>query len=149
MRPEITSRPGFIAWILGLILAVEASLTRLIFTADNDWVYIFGHPIHMVCAARAHFGIPCPTCGFTRGFVLSLHGDFAQAWRLSPSGPLFAIALLGAMLVCFAFAILQSRGMHARLPHFRTWVQAGALVYGLTGTIVWLATWVATVRRLS
>jgi hypothetical protein len=53
------------------------------------------------------------------------------------------------MLVCFAFAILQSRGMHARLPHFRTWVQAGALVYGLTGTIVWLATWVATVRRLS
>jgi hypothetical protein len=148
MRPGITSRPGFIPWVLGLILALEALLTRLVFTADNDWVYIFGHPIHMVCAARAHFGIPCPTCGFTRGFVLSLHGDFTGAWRLSPSGPLFAIALLGAMLVCFAFAILQSRGMHARLPHFRKWVQAGALVYSLAGTIVWLATWVSTVRRV-
>src|SRR5579871_1463957 len=116
MLSGVTSRPGFIPWMLGLLLAAELAVTRFLLTADANLVYILGRPIHMVCAAKQQFGIPCPTCGFTRGFVLTLHGDWLMAWRLSPSGPLFAIATAGAALVCFLFAILQTRGMSNYVP---------------------------------
>ncbi len=149
MLRGITSRPGFIAWMLGAILVCEILATRLAFTADNDLVYLLGHPINIVCALKQQFGIPCPTCGFTRGFVLSVHGSIGDAWRLSPSGPLAAIAIVGAALAFFAFAFLQRRGMYARVASFKRWVGAAALVYGMAGTIVWLGTWISAVRALT
>jgi uncharacterized protein DUF2752 len=149
MLRGITSRPGFIAWMLGVILVCEILATRFAFTADNDLVYVLGHPINIVCAAKQHFGIPCPTCGFTRGFVLSVHGNIGGGWRLSPSGPLAAIAIAGAALAFFAFAILQGCGMYARVAVFRRWVGAATLAYGVAGTIVWLGTWISVVRALT
>jgi hypothetical protein len=145
----LPSRPGFIAWMLGFILVLEILVTRFALSADNNLVYVLGHPINIVCAARQHLGIPCPTCGFTRGFVLSVHGNILDAWRLSPSGPLAAIAVAGAALACFIFAILQGRGLYSRITSFKKWVGAATLVYGVAGTIVWLATWISVVRTLS
>ena len=135
--------------MLGIILVCEILATRFAFDADNDLVYVLGHPVNIVCALKQQLGVPCPTCGFTRGFVLTVHGNLSDAWRLSPSGPLAAIAVAGAALAFFAFAIMQSRGMYARVPMFKRWVAAATLVYGLAGTIVWLATWISVVRALT
>jgi Protein of unknown function (DUF2752) len=148
MPRGITSRPGFIPWMLGLILAVELAVTRLAFSADANLVYILGHPINIVCALRRQFGIPCPTCGFTRGFVLTLHGDWLTAWRLSPSGPLFAIATIGAAVVCFLFALLQTRARSGYIPSLRKWVQLLALGYSAAGICIWLTSWVSAIRGL-
>jgi hypothetical protein len=148
MSRPIASRPGFISSLLGLVLLVELAVIRFAMTADANFVYILGHPIDIVCAARQHFGIPCPTCGFTRGFVLSVHGDLLAAWRLSPSGPLFAIAVMAAALLCFIFALLQTRNLTNWTLAFRRYVQAATLIYSAGGLVVWLATWVSVVRGM-
>jgi len=148
MSRSIASRSGFIPSLLGLILLAELALTRFAMTADLNLVYVLGHPINIVCAAKQHFGIPCPTCGFTRGFVLSIHGNFLDAWRLSPSGPLFAIAVVAAALVCFVYALLQSRNLTDRMQAFRKYVQAATFVYSTAGIAIWLATWVTVVRGM-
>lgn len=148
MSRPIASRPGFIPSLLGFVLLAELTATRFLMTADLNLVYILGHPINIVCAARQHFGIPCPTCGFTRGFVLSVHGDFLNAWRLSPSGPLFAIAVMAAALICFIYALLQTRNPANWTLAFRKYVQAATFVYSVAGIIVWLATWVSVIRGM-
>ncbi|HMD48289.1 MAG TPA: DUF2752 domain-containing protein [Bryobacteraceae bacterium] len=148
MSRPIASRPGFIPSLLGLVLLAELAIARFALTADANLVYVLGHPINIVCAARQHFGIPCPTCGFTRGFVLSVHGDFLDAWRLSPSGPLFAIAVMAATLLCFIFALLQMRNLPNGTLAFRRYVQTATLVYAGAGIVVWLATWVSVVRGM-
>ena len=148
MSRPIASRPGFIPSLLGFVLLVELALTRFLLTADANLVYILGHPINIACAARQHFGIPCPTCGFTRGFVLSVHGNFWDAWRLSPSGPLFAVAVMAAVLICFAYALLQSRNLTSWTLAFRKYVQAATFVYSAAAIVLWLATWVSVVRSM-
>ena len=143
---RMTLRPGFIPSILGFVLLAELAVARLVFTADENVVYILGHPINIVCAAKQHFGIPCPTCGFSRGFVLTLRGSFFDAWRLSPSGPLFAIALAAAAVVCLIFALLEARHMTNRVRAFRRYVQTAGFVYSAAGVVIWLATWISVVR---
>jgi len=84
----MTNRAGFAATVLGADDAPELLVINLAFTADSDFVYLLGRPINVACAARQRFGVPCPTCGLTRGFVLTVHGHVREAWRLSPTGPL-------------------------------------------------------------
>ena len=144
----MASRPGFIPSILGLVLLAELAIARLVFTADQNLVYILGHPINIVCAARQHFGIPCPTCGFTRGFVLTLNGNFFDAWRLSPSGPLFAVALSAAAVICLIFALLEARRMTSAVRAFRKYAQTLGLCYSAAGVVIWLATWISVIRGI-
>jgi hypothetical protein len=101
---KLSAKSGFAAALLGTLLLLELAATRLALTADDDFVYVLGHRINVVCAARKQFGVPCPTCGLTRGFVLTVHGRIREAWRLSPSGPLAVIGILamGVTLVVFA-----------------------------------------------
>lgn len=148
MLRRITTRPGFIPRMLGLILLAELALTRFAFSADSNLVYILGHAINIVCPAKRQFGIPCPTCGFTRGFVLSVHGHIFEGWQLSPSGPLFAIAVAAAALLCFVFALLQSQNTAGTIRSFRKYVQMATLIYSASGIVIWLATWVSVVRGM-
>ncbi|MHC4333556.1 MAG: DUF2752 domain-containing protein [Planctomycetota bacterium] len=48
-----------------------------------------------LCLFKRISGLPCPTCGFTRGALCVLHGHLGQAWLYNPL--LFsALALLFA-----------------------------------------------------
>src|SRR5215813_7710300 len=100
----MTARSGFAATVVGAMLLLELVITSVAFTADDEFVYLFGHRINIVCASRKQFGIPCPTCGLTRGFVLTVHGRVKDAWRLSPTGPLAAIGIFGMGISLLAFA---------------------------------------------
>ncbi|MBI3986291.1 MAG: DUF2752 domain-containing protein [Lentisphaerae bacterium] len=46
----------------------------------------FGLPLDrvQVCATLRWTGVPCLTCGLTRGFVAMAHGQWAEAWRQCP-----------------------------------------------------------------
>jgi len=144
----MTARAGFAAAVLGSMLLLELVITNLAFTADRDFVYIFGHRINIVCAARQRYGVPCPTCGFTRGFVLAAHGRMGEAWRLSPTGPLAAVGIFGMGVALVIFAALERRRTPAQLVEVKRWVQNGALTYGGVATLIWICSWISVVTNI-
>lgn len=86
---------------MAALIFLNAAAARLLFTADAAAVYLLGAPLPSTCALRSQTGIPCPTCGWSRAAVLTLHGDLAAAWSLAPG----AVAA-AAGTICFAFLLL-------------------------------------------
>src|ERR1035438_9417441 len=123
----MTNRAGFAATVLGAMMLLELVVINLAFAADSDFVYFLGRRINVACAARQRLGVPCPTCGLTRGFVLTVHGRVGEAWRLSPTGPLAVGGILGMSIVLLIFATLERRRTAAQLAGIKRWVQTGAL----------------------
>lgn len=148
MTRRLTSRAGFTAALLGAMLLAELVVTNVLFTADRDLVYFLGSSIHYVCSARAHYGVPCPTCGLTRGFVLTVHGEPGEAWRLSPTGPLTVFGMLAMSVMLMIYAVLQQAGKDRALGSMRRFVQAAAVTYGSVATVIWASTWISTVVRM-
>jgi hypothetical protein len=144
----MTARAGFAAAVLGATMLLELFVTSLVFTADSDFVYFLGRRINIVCAARQRFGVPCPTCGLTRGFVLTVHGRVGEAWRLSPTGPLAVGGILGMGIALLVFASLERRRTSAELAGVKRWVQAGGLGYAGLATVIWISSWISVVTRL-
>ena len=129
-------------------MLLELAAIRLAFTADDDFAYLLGRRINVVCAARQRFGVPCPTCGLTRGFVLTVHGHVGQAWRLSPAGPLAVLGMLGMGLALLAFGSLERRRTLAELSIVKRWIERSALAYGALATVIWISSWISVVKRL-
>ena len=144
----MTSRAGFAATVVGVMLLLELVITSVAFGADNDFVYFFGRRINLVCAARQRWGVPCPTCGLTRGFVLTVHGNVFKAWRLSPTGPLAVGGILGMGIALLGFASFERRRTPAQLAGMKRWLQNGALAYGGMAALIWISSWIAVVSRL-
>lgn len=51
-------------------------------------------PAPEMCGSRAWFGIECPGCGLTRGFIRLASGDWTGAIALNRVAPLLAFAVL-------------------------------------------------------
>jgi len=145
---KFSNQSGFAATLLGAVLLLELAAIRLAFTADDDFAYLLGRRINVVCAARQRFGVPCPTCGLTRGFVLTVHGHVGQAWRLSPAGPLAVLGMLGMGLALLAFGSLERRRTLAELSIVKRWIERSALAYGALATVIWISSWISVVKRL-
>jgi len=145
---KLSNKSGFAATLLGAVLLVELAAIRLAFRADNDFAYFLGHRINVVCAARQHFGIPCPTCGLTRGLVLSVHGHIGEAWRLSPAGPLAVFGMLGMGLTLLAFGSLERQRTSADLSTVKRWIERSALAYGALATVIWISSWILVITKL-
>jgi hypothetical protein len=140
---RLISRPAFIPALLGTLLFLELLTARVALTADPDFVYLLGHRLNLVCATRAKFGIPCPTCGATRGFVLAIHGQASEGWRLSPAGPILAVGLLAAAILFLAMAATPTAA-----SGMRRWVQAAVMAYAAVGATVWIGSWLSVVWKL-
>lgn len=69
------------------------------------------------CVFHAVSGLPCPTCGATRGLVALLHGNVNEAWRFNP----LAFATLAAVGLFDLYAVVTwfMRGSRLRLTHAR------------------------------
>jgi len=89
------------------------------------------HPIPSTCPSRVIFHVNCPTCGLTRSFIASAHGELARAFRFHRLGPLF-FALIFLQLPLRAYAILRRIPPGKLLPwrHWRLipWVLLVALL---------------------
>jgi hypothetical protein len=144
----MTNRAGFAATVLGAMMLLELLVINLAFTADSDFVYFLGQRINVACAARQRSGVPCPTCGLTRGFVLTVHGHVREAWRLSPTGPLAVGGILGMSILLLIFASLERRRTPAQLAGMKRWVQTGALAYAGMATLIWICSWISVVTKL-
>lgn len=61
-----------------------------------------GGPV--LCGMRAVLGVPCPACGLTTSFTFAARGQFDDAFRAAPLGPVLwllalAAAVWGAILL--------------------------------------------------
>src|SRR5580693_10240734 len=97
------ARPGLPALVIGCVTLADALAGRWLLRADEQHVFVLGRPIAWVCTLRSRYGLPCPTCGLTRSVVMSLHGEFARAWRMAPVGP---VAVLGMLVFAVTMLVL-------------------------------------------
>jgi hypothetical protein len=156
------TRPGFPALVIGCVTLADALAARWLLRADEEHVFVLGRPIEWVCALRSRFGLPCPTCGLTRSVVMSLHLEFARAWRMAPVGPVAVIGLVVFAIAMLALAWLQwspqraPRVLPQGLPQVRAvprweagtrvWILRGAAIYAVGAVMVWLGGWAASFR---
>ena len=123
-----------------VVILINGGAARLLLDADEFRVYVAGRPIEWVCAVRRHFGVPCPTCGFTRSVVLALHGHALRAWRVAPGG---AAAVAGGLLFVLGLLVLAglriARSSAAEV--FRARLSRGALVCAAIVLAVWIGGW--------
>ena len=129
---------GGAAAAAGAVIWTDAIVARLMLRADDTSVYFLGRPILWTCWMRTHLGVPCPTCGLTRGLVLTLHGRWAEAWQLFPAAP---AALLGALLLAsalLALAAAQASGLRLAAAGQ---IRKGALVWATGTVLLWIGGW--------
>ena len=58
-------------------------------------------PALPACVFRAATGVPCPTCGTTRGVFALLHGDLRSALRFNPLSAVVVAVLIRRCFVLF------------------------------------------------
>ena len=94
------SRRGL--WVRGGVLCF------LLLAYGGSWFLTAADlPAGTACPLRGLSGLPCPSCGFTRGFVAISHGELERALELNVLAP--AVYLLGLLLVPFLLYELWSR----------------------------------------
>ncbi len=134
---------GGAAAVAGAAIWMDAAAARLMLRADETSVYFLGHPIAWTCWMRTHLGVPCPTCGLTRGLVLSLHGRWGEAWRFFPAAP---VALVGALALASALlALAVCQASESRMAQAGGRIRKAALVWAAATAVLWIGGWVLRV----
>lgn len=135
------NRAGSAPGLVGALLLVQLAIVRVFASATTERAYLLGRELHWDCWFRQQFGFPCPTCGMTRSFLLSLHGQFGDAARLNPAGPLlvFGLLLLGLALIFLMFYRQRHTSLDAGVVHRRIRLTASA--YGSLLVVVLFAHW--------
>jgi hypothetical protein len=59
------------------------------------------------CTFKKMTGVPCPSCGMTTSFALTVRGDLYDAAQANSVGMLLALTLLAAVPWCIASAIRE------------------------------------------
>ncbi|MCH2180980.1 MAG: DUF2752 domain-containing protein [Mariniblastus sp.] len=52
-------------------------------------------PLPELCTSKRVFGIDCPGCGLTRGFISISHGEFQRAWHFNPASFVVYVLVIG------------------------------------------------------
>ena len=75
--------------VLGLSLGMR--------TGGETKVYLPGMsiPLPDLCTSKRVFGVDCPGCGLTRGFISISHGQFQQAWHFNPASFVVYVLVVG------------------------------------------------------
>lgn len=80
-------------WIAVAVLVLSFAL-RVRADQRVALIGLGGLPAPEMCGSRAWFGIECPGCGLTRGFIRLASGDWSGAVALNRVAPLLAFAAL-------------------------------------------------------
>ncbi|MCP4607964.1 MAG: DUF2752 domain-containing protein [Planctomycetes bacterium] len=83
---QVCRRPPWPLWAVLIVLGwMGLGAAALVLMAHFDRIVV-------LCLIKRCTGIPCPTCGFTRGLLSLLHGNITQAWLFNPL--LFSVLIL-------------------------------------------------------
>jgi len=130
----------------GSAVFLNALAIGVLMQADDARVYILGHPVELACALRTHFGIPCPTCGFSRAVVLALHGSIGRAWHLAPGAAAGVCATLAFAAALLILAALRASRSPAAQPFGRQLRRVSVVCAVLVG-VIWAAGWAAALQQ--
>jgi len=64
-----------------------------------------------LCLFKKLTGIPCPTCGFSRGGISFLQGRIIRAWLFNP----LLFSILGLLLAVVAARLVFGRSLQVRM----------------------------------
>jgi hypothetical protein len=91
---QVCRRPPWPLWAVLIVLGWMAlGAAAIVLMAHLD------RPV-VLCIIKRCTGIPCPTCGFTRGLLALLHGNITQAWLYNP-------LLFSVLIIFFADAAVR------------------------------------------
>ena len=123
---SVKSAPHFAVRILGAMGLVVVGLSFAL--GPSFW-----QGLPEMCAFEAMTGLPCPTCGITRSFAATAHGQLGLAFHYHAFGPFAFVALLLASLWAFT---------GRPFPRLRAWmvwtVVALVAIYGVARMIGWI-----------
>ncbi|MHC4559308.1 MAG: DUF2752 domain-containing protein [Planctomycetota bacterium] len=119
---QVCRRPPWPLWAVLILLGwMGLGVVAVLLIAHLD------RPVEL-CLIKRCTGIPCPTCGFTRGALSLLHGQVGQAWLYNP--------LLYSVFVIFfaatAVRVISARSVRISLTSTErsfAWILAVALFF--------------------
>jgi len=118
----VRALPGDRARDLSLLggLFLWLAYTRIFFVIQTLHLTLPPCPFYVVT------GHPCPFCGGTRSFAYMWQGDFSDAVRLYPLGPVLFAGTFGA-IGAVAYGLVSGRTL-TYLPTRRQWTTVTAAV---------------------
>ncbi|HUT46712.1 MAG TPA: DUF2752 domain-containing protein [Sedimentisphaerales bacterium] len=119
---HISRRPPWPLWAVLIVLIWSICGVALVWLSAH-----FHRPVQL-CLVKHLTGVPCPTCGFTRGALSLLHGHPAQAWFYNP----LLYSVLALFSAAIAVRIIWARRLRISLTSTErsaAWVVAGALFF--------------------
>ncbi len=117
---QVRRRPPWPYWAVLIVLVWSGLGAGALFLSAH-----LGRPMQL-CLVKHLTGVPCPTCGFTRGVLSFLHGHVGQAWLYNP----LLCSALGIFFAAVAVRIIFARGVRISLTSTErgtAWVLAVAL----------------------
>lgn len=116
-----TRRPGWPWWAVALsALWLALGAATLLASAHT------GRAVRL-CLVKHLTGVPCPTCGFTRGAFSLLHGHPIQAWLYNPL--LFTFLGLVGLVLLVRLAWGRTPVVHLSARQGKTVWMAAALLF--------------------
>ncbi len=119
---KVSRRPQWPLWAIVIVLAwLFMGVVALLLSAH------LGRPVTL-CILKRLSGIPCPTCGFTRGGLSVLQGKVFRAWFYNPL--LFSVFAL--FFIATAMRVFFARAVRIRLTRTEriiAWIVAVALFF--------------------
>jgi hypothetical protein len=123
MKLELVKVPRRLGWPLWALLVVCVWLA--LGAAGLHLSSRLEQPLQL-CLFKRFTGLPCPTCGFTRGALCAIHGQPVRAWLYNPL--LFsALALLFAACLGRVLFARNVKTTLTRTERHAAWVLGIAL----------------------
>ena len=124
-RIELLNAPviALLIWVL-LLIAVVA-ISRLTGTQP------------MLCSFRALTGVPCPSCGSTRGVLLLTEGDVIGAFLMNP----LVMITLAVLATIFTLRLLFAVQVKWNLGRRERWVYLGLVIAAILANWWWVIEW--------
>ena len=102
---------------------------------QNGLVYFGAYQSSITCSFLSTFGIPCATCGLTRGWICLAHGDFVQAsnYNVYSVSTFFAVLIISIYFWCLLI--------------FSTKIRLNNFVLFLVPASIFISTWFPIINQ--
>ena len=117
---HVCRRPQWPVW------AVIVVLGWLALGGAAVWLSSYHDRVVTLCLIKRVTGLPCPTCGFTRGVLSLLSGRPGQGWLYNP----FLFSVLSLFFLATGTRVFFARAVTIRLSRREraiAWLLAGVL----------------------
>jgi hypothetical protein len=119
---QVCRRPPWPLWAVSIVLVwMGLGAAAIVLIAH------LGGPVEL-CLIKRFTGIPCPTCGFTRGVFSLLHGNITRAWLYNP----LLFSVLTIFFTATAVRIIFARSVRVYLTNTErliAWILSLALLF--------------------